>query len=54
MRIEDTEQCTGALDVQKAKQCLDRLFLILPDLRTINAEEGKSLDGRSGQKEASE
>ena len=50
VRIEDTEQFTGVLDVQKVKQCLDRFFSILPDLRTINAEEGRKLDGRSGER----
>ncbi len=50
VRIADTEQFPGVLDVQKVKQCLDRLFSILPDLETIDAEKGKSLDGRSGEK----
>ncbi len=50
VRIADTEQFTGVLDVQKVKQCLDRLFSILPDLQTIDAAKGKHLDGRSGEK----
>ena len=40
VRIADTEQFPGVLDVQKVKQCLDRLFSILPDLETIDAEKG--------------